>query len=243
MSITPENKIKILEYKLVYEQEKKVSEEFEQGNIDLNYRLSFFKEKVRKNLDSKNANQGQMFNSVFGKDTEKKNNIVIPEDDNSIFESSKKNSNIDKWAKKVYIKIVKATHPDITMHLKSKVLREKFDKIYQVSKNAYENDIMADLIMSAYDLEIDVPDKVIKEHIELEFFKKQASINNNKRMLGWKWYHVPEVNKDAELKKILVFLGFDFTDTKIKDVIKSRRPQRKVGTRPEKLNVKRKRLK
>ena len=70
-----------------------------------------------------------------------KNTTITPKDDNSIFKSSKKNNNIDKWAKKVYIKIVKSTHPDVTMHLKSKTLRKKFDNLYQIAQNAYENDI------------------------------------------------------------------------------------------------------
>ena len=97
--------------------------------------------------------------------------------------------------------------------------------------------------MAAYELEIDIPDDVIQENINTSFKKKQKSINKFKNMIAWQWYHVPDANKDAELKKILLSLGFKFTDNEVKNVIKSRRPQRKTGKRPEKLNVKRKRLK
>ena len=131
----------------------------------------------------------------------------------------------------------------MTIHIKSKDLRAKFDKIYDIAQNAYENNILADLIMAAYELEIDIPDDVIQENINTSFKKKQKSINKFKNMIAWQWYHVPDANKDAELKKILLSLGFKFTDNEVKNVIKSRRPQRKTGKRPEKLNVKRKRLK
>ena len=51
MNITLESKIKILEYKLAFEQEIHVRKEFEEGSSDLNYRLSFF----RKNLVDNNS--------------------------------------------------------------------------------------------------------------------------------------------------------------------------------------------
>lgn len=244
MSIKLENKIKILEYKLAYEQEKQTSKEFEEGNVDLNYRLSFFRDKIKKNIPANDIQQKSVFDSIFPSyDKVDSTNIVISDDDKSTQKSSQKNSNIDKWAKKVYIRIIKSTHPDITMHIKSKDIRSKFDKIYNIAQNAYENNILADLIMTAYDLEIEVSNDAIQANITKSFDKKKKAINEFKSMLGWQWYHVPDENKDAELKKILTRLGFKFTDNEIKDVIKSRRPKRKTGERPEKLSVKRRRLK
>lgn len=244
MSIKLENKIKILEYKLAYEQEKQTSKEFEEGNIDLNYRLSFFREKIKKNIPKNDIQQKSIYDSIFPNYEESNTtNIVTSSDHDDIQKTSIKNNNIEKWAKKIYIRIVKSTHPDMTIHIKSKDLRAKFDKIYDIAQNAYENNILADLIMAAYELEIDIPDDVIQENINTSFKKKQKSINKFKNMIAWQWYHVPDANKDAELKKILLSLGFKFTDNEVKNVIKSRRPQRKTGKRPEKLNVKRKRLK
>ena len=244
MSITLENKIKVLEYKLAYEQEIKIAKEFSEGNADLNYRLSFFREKIKNSVNPSGVSHHNIYDSMFktGGNTGIAN-IVLQDDDGLIQESSKKNNNIDKWAKKVYIRIVKSTHPDITMHINSKDLRIKFSKIYNIAQKAYENNNLSDLIMSAYELDIDVPNEVIQENISPAYDKKQKSIISNKSKLGWQWYHVPEINKDAELKKILSMLGFEFTDMKIKDVIKSKRPTRKTGRRPEKINVKRKKLK
>ena len=64
-----------------------------------------------------------------------------------------------------------------------------------------------------------------------------------RQLMGWQWYHVPEKNKDTELEKILVNLGFKFTEKEVKDVILRKYIKRKVGTRPEKINVKRRKLK
>ena len=61
MNITPENKIKILEYKLAFEQSQQVKKEFEEGSSDLNYRLSFFRKELTKN----NSQQISEFDRMF----------------------------------------------------------------------------------------------------------------------------------------------------------------------------------
>ena len=42
--------IKILEYKLLFQEKEKVFLEFEEGSIDLNYRLSFFEKQLDKTI-------------------------------------------------------------------------------------------------------------------------------------------------------------------------------------------------
>ena len=64
MNIALENKIKILEYKLAFEQETHVSKEFEEGSSDLNYRLSFFRNKLVENNTDKSKVDN--FDSIFG---------------------------------------------------------------------------------------------------------------------------------------------------------------------------------
>lgn len=235
MNITLESKIKILEYKLAYELEKKIVKEFKDGNTDLNYRLSFFREKIDKSIYFSDVPQQKAYDKIFNTTNTGDANVIKIEDDIDIQKSSKKNVNIDKWAKKTYIRIAKSVHPDITMHIKSKELRDKFDDYYLIAQNAYENNILSDLIMIAYELEIEVPEKEIKNNIVTSLNKKQSRINDFKNKIGWQWYHVPDQNKDAELKKILTGLGFVFTEEKIKEVINSRKPKRKVGQRPKKI--------
>jgi len=241
MNISLENKVKILEYKLAFEKEKVVSKEFEEGNSDLNFRLSFFREKI-KNTNHKGVDQKEVYDNIFQTGPKDKDIVVTDKRDN-IQKSSKKNTNIDKWARKTYIRIAKSTHPDVTMHINSEVLRNKFNTLFEIAQSAYEKTNYSDLIMVAHDLDIEVPEKEIEKNIATDLLKKTNKIKDISRKLGWQWYHVPEENKDAELKKILIAMGFEFAEEKIQEVIKARKPKRKVGQRPQKISVKRKRLK
>ena len=241
MNISLENKVKILEYKLAFEKEKVVSKEFEEGNSDLNFRLSFFREKI-KNTNHKGVTQKEIYDNIFQTGSKDKD-IVVTDKRDDIQNSSKKNINIDKWARKTYIRIAKSTHPDVTMHINSEVLRNKFDTLFDIAQNAYEKNQYSDLIMVAHDLDIEVPEKEIEKNIVPDLLKKTNNIKDMSGKLGWQWYHVLEENKDAELKKILMAMGFEFTEDKIKEAIKTRKPKRRTGQRPQKINVKRKRLK
>ena len=236
MNISLENKVKILEYKLAFEKEKVVSKEFEEGNSDLNFRLSFFREKI-KNTSHKGVTQKEVYDNIF-KTGPKDKDIVVTDKQDDIQKSSKKSTNIDKWARKTYIRIAKSTHPDVTMHIKSEVLRNKFDTLFEIAQNAYEKNHYSDLIMVAHDLDIEVPEKEIEKNIVPDLLKKTNNIKDMSGKLGWQWYHVPEENKDAELKKILTAMGFVFTEDEIKEVVKTpktRKPNRKIGQRPEKI--------
>lgn len=248
MNITLENKIKILEYKLIFEQEKKVFEEFESGSNDLNYRLSFFKQSIDKTKMS-NHQQQKLYNSIFDDNKnlpdviDLNNEEINSADDQELMQNdSKKNNNIDNWLKKLYIRISKSIHPDITMHIKSKEIKDKFDDLYLIAKDGYENNNTADIIMVAYELGIDLNDEKISKIIDDPINEKKNKIKEYKSKLGWQWYHVPDENKDIELKKILSVLGFEFTNQMVEEVIKSRKPARKTGQRPEKNSVKNKKL-
>ena len=241
MNISLESKVKILEYKLAFEKEKIVSKEFKEGSADLNFRLSFFREKI-KSTSVQGVSQKDIYDNIF-KTGPKDNDIVVIDDRCDMQKSSNKNNNIDKWARKTYIRIAKSTHPDITMHIKSKALRNKFDSLFEIAQNAYEKSQYSDLIMVAHELEINVPEKEIKKNIEPDLTNMNQKIKDYTGKLGWQWYHVPEENKNAELKKILISMGFVFTEEKIKEVVNSRKPKRKTGQRPQKINVKKRRLK
>lgn len=251
MSITLENKIKILEYKLIFEQEKKIAIEFDEGSNDLNYRISFFEKKIDKSKIAVDSYQKNLYDNIFDrnknvpdiiKNDDKSQEDISKEIHNDIQNSSNKNNNIDNWLKKLYIKISKSIHPDITMHINSKELRKKFDELYLIAKEGYENNKSADVIMVAYELDIDLKDISVSDIINESLNKKKNKIAEYKNKLGWQWYHVPNEDKDLELKKILKMLGFDFTEEMIQEVIKSRKSERKTGQRPEKNNVKNKKL-
>jgi len=243
MNITPENRIKILEYKLAFEQELQVKKEFEEGSNDLNYRLSFFRNKLIKDNTS-SQEQISNFDKIFMPNNENIDNNIDCKiekhrnDQNSFI----KQTSIESWLKKAYRQIAKLTHPDMLIGIKSEKIIKKFSKYYAIAQNAYEKNIPPDIIMVASELDVVIDNATIKKEIKEPLKKKIKSILDIKSKIGWQWHHVPEVNKDAELKKILASMGFKFTDIDVKKAIKSKRPSRKVGTRPEKSNVKRRKL-
>ena len=240
MNITPENKIKILEYKLAFEQSQQVKKEFEEGSSDLNYRLSFFRKELTKN----NSQQISEFDRMFmPNNTPDDKDICEIERPRFNQNELKKNTNVASWFKKTYRHIAKLTPPDMLKGIKSEKIIQKFSNYYSIAQNAYEKNIASDIIMVANDLDVHVDNSIIQKEMKSCLKEKIEYINDIKSRIGWQWYHVPEVNKDAELKKILVFMGFRFTDNDVREAIKSRRPTRKVGSRPEKLRVKRRKLK
>jgi hypothetical protein len=245
MKYKREDRVKILEYKFIFEEELQVKKEYEEGTADLNYRLSFFRNKLdmQKGVKGQKDLYDKMFMGHIPKDDG--TDIIVSESDTSELtqSASRAKDDIKPWAKKVYRKIVMVTHPDKTSEIQSKHLKEQLTSQYRITQNAYNNELYSDLIMVAFDLNILVPEEVVAEEITPSSNKKKKKIGNIKKLLGWQWFHVPESQRDAELKKILVRYGFKFTEEEVTAVVGRKYVKRKPGTRPEKINVKRRRLK
>jgi len=241
MKYKREDRVKILEYKFIFEEDLQVKKEYEEGAADLNYRLSFF----RKKLQDKSIPQHQkdLYDAIFiGQQSTKKEIDSVTNDDSKqgLTQSALKvTSDVKPWAKKIYRQIIMATHPDKTSEIQSNNLRQQLTDQYRITQNAYNQEAYGDLIMIAFDLNIDLPAGVVDEEITPTSKNKKKNIAATRSKLGWQWYHVPKTQRDAELKKILVNMGFSFTDIEIKDVIKRKYVKRKPGTRPEKLRRKR----
>ena len=58
-----------------------------------------------------------------------------------------------------------------------------------------------------------------------------------KSLIGYSWYHIPEDRKEPVLKNYLQQLGFSFTSEQVKEVLKRKAPSRKTGSRPQKINL------
>lgn len=245
MKYKSEDRVKILEYKFIFEEEIQVKKEYEEGSTDLNYRLSFFRSKLD-NSENK-TDQKDLYDKMFMGGTPKVDQKSIEKlhsDNQKVTESAfKPKDNVKPWAKKIYRQIVMVTHPDKTIEIQSKHFRDQLCNQYRITQNAYKKEVYSDLIMVAFDLNIEVPELVINEHISPSLNKKKKNILQTKSLLGWQWYQVPENQKDAELKKILTQLGFKFTDRDVEEVVKRKYIKRKVGTKPKKMNVKRRKLK
>ena len=245
MKLKSEDRVKILEYKFIFEEEKQVHEEYQEGTADLNYRLSFFRDKL--NNTSATNEQKERYNEMFMVRLPSEEDVassLSQLDNEEATQSALKTSSLVKpWAKKVYRQITMVTHPDKTTGIQSKHLRSQLTEQYRITQNAYNKEIYSDLIMVAFDLNISLPENVVKEEIEPSSHKKKKEIQSIKQLMGWQWYHVPEQQKDDELKKILMHYGFEFTEQEVVEVVKRKFANRKVGTRPEKMFVKRKRTK
>jgi len=237
-SIRRKNKIKLLEYKLAFEEETLVKKEYEEGVNDLNYRLSFFRKRLINNQKSNPA----VYDAAFTKGSKEYNEIRdIEVSDINTDELLPKN-NIKPWAKKLYRKIAISCHPDKITNIVSKEIKEKLKTSYLIATNAYEKELHSDLLMVADDLNIEYPEEKIKDHIIPDLIKKVDKINKTKSQLEWQWYHVPQEMKNSELKKILLAMGFEFSEELVEEVNRRKKPKsRKTGAKPVKIQ-KRKRL-
>ena len=243
MKLSQEDKVKILEYKFVFEEEIQVNNEYLEGSADLNYRLSFFRTKLDKTEASNN--QKQKFDHIFMPD--KKNfssdtDLVNTDKQETAKSANKFRDDTKPWAKDLYKKIIMVTHPDKTRGVVSKTLIDKLTEQYRIAQNGYNTGNYSDLVMVAFDLNIDIPTKVILEEVSPECNVKKKKILSTKKMLAWQWYHVPASQKDAELKKILKHLGFSFSEEKVKEVVKRKYVKRKTGTRPKKVINRRRKI-
>lgn len=241
-NLSSEDRVDILEYKFVFEEDIKVKKEFLDGSVDLNYRLSFFRSKLAKQPES-TAKTENFDATFFG--THPDNKIDPLESDIDINNVSAVKSGVDAvpWVKSLYRKIVMITHPDKTSGVQSVHLREQLADQYRIAQNAYNKKVYSDLIMIGFDLNLVIPSEVIKENIKPHCQFKKNKINETKKKIGWQWFHLPENLRDRELKKILALYGFSFTEEKVKDVVSRKYVKRKVGTKPKKFNVKRRKLK
>ena len=238
-SIKRKNKIKLLEYRLAFEESKQVKKEYEEGANDLNYRLSFF----RKRLVKTQCSNPEVFDAAFMRDSKEYNKIKDIEIPSVKTEALLPKNNIKPWAKKIYRKIAISCHPDKISSVTSKELKEKLTSNYYVATKAYEEVEYSNLLMIASDLNIEIPEEKIQEHIVPGLIKKTKTINSLKSKLGWQWYHIPDEMKNTELKKILLAMGFEFSEELVEDVNKRKKPKsRKAGVKPTNKMKKRKRL-
>lgn len=232
---------KINEYKYLFNDAIRVQKEYNEGSADLNFRLSFFQEKV---IKTNNQELIARFNKQLGK------YVPQPVDHTHVnTEDSKSNDNKDilpvkerddspKWVKKLYRQIAKETHPDKYNSNTPEMVRELMKEYFTIASTSYEEKEYANLLMVANDLKFDIESTeeklmIIKEAVT----GKKQKIKTNMSSLAYQWYHVSEKDKSKYFKTILNSLGFSYTQEEIDTVVKKKRPvndPRKKGERPGK---------
>ena len=213
-----ESKIKIYEYRILFDKKEKFKKELEIGSLDLNFRLSFFKKKMSKEYNNILSNQE--------KNIEKSKDVLREKKEN-------------KQIKSLYRKITSITHPDKTSGINSSQIIEKYNDFYRMTVDSYNNNKFSNVIMIANDLLIDIEENLIDEYIDPEIIKIKEEIEKIQKKLGYQWYHIPDDSKNVYFKKILNQYGYLFSDQEVKNAIKKPAPSRKVGTRPKTLREKR----
>ena len=237
MELKIKNKVLILTYKTLFEEHSLVDIEVNDGQTDLNYYLEYFKKRLDCNH---NKDQKNIFNNIFFKNRE--NNIPVPVNQkNNMLDNPRdlKNKNqkkpIPRWAKSLYKKIVSVTHPDKLQKINIDFLVSKLIKRYLLAVSSYKEEKYQNLIMIAFDLEIEFDDKLVELVVKPALSKLEKEIKSKKTLLGYQWYHVPENKKEETLESYLNAMGFVFTKNEISEAIKKVRfkNKRKPGTRPK----------
>jgi hypothetical protein len=232
---------KINEYKYIFNDSIRVQKEYDEGSADLNFRLSFFQEKV---IKTNNQDLIERFNKQLGKyvpqpaDHAQVNNEDSKSNDNKDIFPVKEKDDSPKWVKKLYRQIAKETHPDKYSTGTPEMVRALMKEFFTIASTAYEEKEYADLLMVANDLKFVIdPSEEKLMIIKNAIAGKKQKMKTNMSSLAYQWYHIGEKDKSKYFKTILNSLGFSYTQEEIDTVVKKKRPvnnPRKKGERPGK---------
>lgn len=231
-------KLKVLIEDLTYSEEELVI-----GVSELSDILKEFSERIE-------ADQKEAFNSYFfGNDpsTDKPENvtpgttdITVHRPKKDIVISTTKKPPVEGWVKKLYKQIVQRSHPDKYVDFPIKEIKEKFTNVYMLAVESYQHADIGMLLLCADEVEIDTSNITESvQYINETINKKNARLAEIKNLIGYQWYHLPDNNRLTFLEAYINQLGYKFNKEKAESVVIKNRHKRKVGTRPEKLRVKR----
>ena len=150
MTLKENNKLLILKYKFLFEENNKIKSELSIGSADFLSHLSFFRKKLTKAIDCNN--QVKKFDNIFFNKEKNTNCSLVKE--NTVLRKTldAKKEYSPKWFKKLYKKIVSVTHPDKTSIIHSKVFADKLTNQYMIATVAYEKMEYEKLIIIVYQI-------------------------------------------------------------------------------------------
>ncbi len=156
------------------------------------------------------------------------------------------------WAKKLFKKIAKETHPDKLQHANvSEQEKEKKKKMYQDSLNSINEGDFSSLVDTAIRLGVETgmshPD--IKSYLGKKVEKLESQIKEIKSKFSWVWFHSDNETRILIIEKTCSAYGIKPTQSDIEKIMRSiqerdltvltsRRPDRKVGQRPARIERK-----
>jgi len=231
---------KLNEYRYLHNDESRVKEEFNEGQLDLNFRLSFFHEKVSKTNNKDLMNRFENTMGQYMPNQKSNSDTDLSQADSNDSEPVQIKEKIDspKWVKKLYRKIALMTHPDKIDSLPTEGIKKLMRGYFETASDGYVSGNISDVMLVAFDLQIDMEETKEKVDIVANAIKqKKKSIHEKMSSLAYQWYHIKEENRNKYFKNILNSLGFIYTEEEIETVIKKKRPvadARKPGERPKK---------
>tara|TARA_R110001599_G_scaffold322276_2_gene533262 strand:- start:541 stop:1299 length:759 start_codon:yes stop_codon:yes gene_type:complete len=234
----------ILRLKILLEDKEIAEEELGIGTRELAQIL----DEYSKNID---ASQKKKFNKFFFGDENrgeyKENTSMIKAcaidivASNNAVSQVHDNTGPDKaivhaqWIKKLYRQIVQRSHPDKYIDFPIQAIKEKYTRIYMNAIEALSSNDIGLLLLCAYEVEIKVEEPSANEYIKESARRYKQRIELIADLIGYRWYHIPDINSTHFLENYLKRLGFVFDKTKANSVIKRNRiKRRKPGVRPEK---------
>lgn len=156
------------------------------------------------------------------------------------------------WAKKLFKKIAKETHPDKLEHLPiSEEQRAEKKKMYLDSLSSINDGDFFSLVDTAIRLGVDteMSHDEIKKYLNKKVDKIENQIKNIKSKFSWVWFHSDDPTRTFIIQSTCKAYGISPDDEDIKKIMKaikekdltvltSRRSERKVGQRPPRIERK-----
>ena len=157
-----------------------------------------------------------------------------------------------QWAKKLFKKIAKETHPDKLEHLSiSNEQKAKKKKMYLDSLSSINDGDFFSLVDTAIKLGVDteMSHDEIKKYLNKKIDSIENQIENIKSKFSWVWFHSDDATKIFIIQSTCKLYSISPSDEDIKKIMKaikekdltvltSRRSERKVGQRPPRIERK-----
>ena len=204
----------------------------QQGNIDLNFRISELQDKIVSEQRSRYRKEVLKISDASQSDI---TNRQIDDCDSDVYETSSKRKD-DKmgWQKDLSKRIALKTHPDKLRDLKDEDT-DYYTELYRKSTKAYQEEDDALLLVCGHEVRLK-PKNLSLKHVGIiktanGVFGDQIKKKQNSD--GYIWYHMSEKDKTQFLMNYVKQRGFSINEEQAVEIIKRHKPPpRKHGTRP-----------
>ncbi len=242
----------ITELTSLIEKFKEIDKNREDAEFDLKWRLSQLYESVLQDDEQKFINisgmQGHLMTTeekqaLAKKEKEQEDNQQQKTNENNlsgIIDHQKKNTD-KKWVKDLYRRAVKRCHPD-TIKVAEDDYKKELIVLYKSITQAYEDLNLDILMIETYKLFIK-PKKIQDDQLEIlsESIENYVNkVNNVLQSQGYVWSTFNDEMKETFLINLMKQKGVRFVDKKkVKEILKRKVNNRKIGEKPKNLLHKR----